>query len=155
MKSKATISLNLTEKERKRLRIQKIKKSELLNYSPDEIEVILDVPTKRAKEILALAEFQQIPSIGIKFAEDLVFLGYYHIDDLKDKNGAELLDAYEKKKGYQTDPCVEDQFRLAVDYAQHHDHNKKWWDFTTERKKYRVKNGYPSDRPDKKWTDVE
>ena len=81
----------------------------------------------------------------------MVFLGYYTLDELKNKDGAKLTDEYEKQKGYWIDPCVEDQFRLAVNFANTNDAKKKWWDFTEERKKYRIENGYPENRPQKAW----
>jgi hypothetical protein len=115
------------------------------------LEVLLNATTERAKEIYALAEFQTAPSVGIKFAEDLVFLGYYSLNELKEKDGAKLTDEYEQKKGYWIDPCVEDQFRLIVNFANTHDTKKTWWDFTEERKKFRIENGYPKSRPQKAW----
>jgi Pathogenicity locus len=101
-----------------------------------------------------LAEFQTVPSVGIKFAEDLVFLGYYSLSELKNKDGAKLTDEYELKKGYCTDPCVEDQFRLVVNFANTKDPEKTWWDFTEERKKFRAENGYPKSRPQKSWFEI-
>ncbi|MFD2562568.1 helix-hairpin-helix domain-containing protein [Aquimarina rubra] len=154
MRTKTNIKLNLSDIERSNLRKQKIKISEILNYAVDELEVILGVSPERAKEIYALADFQRIPSIGIKFAEDLIFLGYYSITELQDKDGAELTNQYEKKKGYRIDSCVEDQFRLAVHFANTSDYSKNWWDFTTERKNYRNNFGYPKDRPVKNWHEV-
>lgn len=62
-----------------------------------------------------------------------------------------VIDAFERKKGYWIDSCVEDQFRLVVHYANTADHSKNWWDFTKERKKYRLEKGYPEDRPNKPW----
>ncbi|TXE03732.1 helix-hairpin-helix domain-containing protein [Algoriphagus aquimarinus] len=153
MKSSRNIQLELSDSERKSMRAHKVKKSEILNYASDELELLLGVSESRAKEIHALADFQQIPSVGIQFAKDLVFLGYYSIEDLKRKNGAELTNDYEKKKGFRTDPCVEDQFRLAADFAVNRDYAKSWWDFTSERKKYRSKHGYPLDRPKLNWTE--
>jgi hypothetical protein len=35
------------------------------------------------------------------------------------------------------------------------DYSKKWWDFTEERKKYRLENGYPDSRPATAWIDTE
>ncbi len=151
MKNKANIKLSLTDFERASLRKQKVKIAEILNYATDELEVFLNTTAERAKEIYALAEFQTVPSIGIKFAEDLVFLGYYSLNELKGKNGASLTDEYEQKKGYWIDPCVEDQFRLVVNYAKTNDATKTWWDYTEERKKYRLENGYPTNRPKKAW----
>jgi len=151
MKSKTNIKLPLTDVEKANLRKNKIKIANILDFATDELEVLLNVTTKRAKEIYALAEFQTIPSIGIKFAEDLVFLGYYSLNELKNKDGAKLADEYERKKGYRIDPCVEDQFRLAVNFANTNDTQKTWWDFTEERKKYRLEHGYPKSRPKKAW----
>lgn len=154
MKQKTTIKLNVTDEERKRLRQEKVKLAEVAVYSVDELKEMLQVPTERAKELHALAEFQQIPSVGIKFAEDLVFLGYYSLEELKGKDGAKLREDYEQKKGFRIDSCVEDQFRLAVYVADTYDFSKKWWDFTGERKAYRAECGYPKDRPVKEWHEV-
>lgn len=151
MKNKANIKLPLTDAEKAILRKNKIKIVNVLDFAVDELEVLLQTSSERAKEIYALAEFQTIPSVGIKFAEDLVFLGYFTLAELKDKDGAMLTDEYEFKKGYWTDPCVEDQFRLVVHYANTSDQKKTWWSFTAERKEFRTKNGYPSSRPQKAW----
>ena len=151
MKKKTTIKLALTDAEKQRLRANKLKIAEILNFATDELVVLLDVSFERAKEIHALAEFQTIPSIGIKFAEDLIFLERYSISELKETTGASLLNEYELKKGYWTDPCVEDQFRLAVYYANTNDTTKNWWNFTEERKRYRQENGYPANRPKAAW----
>jgi len=151
---KSNIKLDLTDEERRLLRKHKIKKSELLEYAYDELAVLLNVSEGRARELYALADFQRIPSIGIEFARDLIFLGYYNILELRSKDGAKLLDDYEYQKGFFTDPCVEDQFRLAVDFANNQDYTKRWWDFTKERKAYRSNTGYPKSRPSVKWTEV-
>ncbi|MFZ1787876.1 MAG: helix-hairpin-helix domain-containing protein [Saprospiraceae bacterium] len=154
MKSKANIKLPLTDQEKASLKKHKIKKADIFDYSSDELEVLLNSTPERAKTIFALAEFQTVPSIGIKFAEDLVYLGYYSLSALKNKDAVKLTDEYEQKKGYWVDPCVEDQFRLAVYFANTNDFSKTWWDFTEERKKYRLKNGYPANRPTKAWHDA-
>jgi hypothetical protein len=148
---KTNIKLPLTDLEKASLIKHKIKIANILDFTPDVLEVLLNSTTFRAKEIYALAQFQTIPSIGIKFAEDLVFLGYHSFQELKSKNGSDLLDEYERKKGFTVDPCVEDQFRLVVYYANTNDANKTWWDFTDERKKFRLENGYPADRPARAW----
>ncbi|OLY94684.1 Pathogenicity locus [Cnuella takakiae] len=145
------MKLPLTAIEKASLRKNKIKIANVLDFATDELEVFLAATPERAKEIYALAEFQTVPSVGIKFAEDLVFLGYYSLNELKNKDGAKLTDEYELKKGFWTDPCVEDQFRLVVHYANTNDIKKTWWDFTEERKKFRTKYGYPTSRPQKAW----
>lgn len=151
MKRKTNIKLPLTDVEKANLRKSKVKIAQLPDFAMDELEVLLNVAPERAKEIYALAEFQTVPSVGIKFAEDLIFLGYYSLNDLQNKDGAKLTDEYELKKGYWTDPCVEDQFRLVVNFANTQDTTKMWWDFTEERKKFRIENGYPKSRPQKAW----
>ena len=151
MKSKTNIKLPLTPDEKASLRKNKIKIADVLNFAVDELEVLLNTSNQRAKEIYALAEFQTVPSIGIKFAEDLVFLGYYSLEELKNKDGAKLTDEFELKQGCWIDSCVEDQFRLVVHFANTRDTNKTWWDFTEERKRFRIENGYPSNRPQLAW----
>lgn len=151
MKNMINTKLPLTDIERANLKKNKIKIANILDFATDELEVLLNATPERAKEIYALAEFQTVPSVGIKFAEDLVFLGYYSLNELKNKDGAKLTEEYELKKGYWTDPCVEDQFRLVVNFANTNDTKKKWWDFTEERKKFRTEKGYPTDRPKKAW----
>ena len=149
-----TIKLNLSDAEKQSLKQHKIKISDLPGYAPDEIAALLNTHKQRAHEIAASISFQGIPSIGPKFANDLMLLGYYSLDDLVNKDAAILFDDLERRQGFWTDPCVEDQFRLAVHYANHRGSNKNWWDFTTERKAYRAKHGYPADRPTTAWTEA-
>jgi hypothetical protein len=148
---KASIKVPLSNSEKQALKLHKLKLIDISTYAVDELEVLLGVTFERAREIYAYVEFQSIPSVGVRFAEDLIFFGYYSIAELKGKDGAKLTDEFELLKGYWIDPCVEDQFRLVVYYANTKDTSKKWWDFTEERKKFRSENGYPSTRPKKAW----
>ncbi len=104
MKNNPTIKLDLFPVEQKKLRSNKIKIRDLINYPVEELQLLLDVPAIRAMEIRALVEFQSIPSIGIKFARDLISLGYYSLNELKDKDGAKLLDELELSAGTWIDP---------------------------------------------------
>jgi|SRR6185503_6572798 len=149
-----TIKLNLSDSEKLSLKKNGLNQARLKDFAADELAVLLNSDADRAKEVAALIAFQAIPSIGPKFAHDLISLGCYSIGDLLDKDGPGLLDERERKQGFWTDPCVEDQFWLAVDYARHGNTNKNWWDFTAARKAYRTKNGYPADRPATSWTDA-
>lgn len=149
-----SIKLNLSHSEKQILKQKKVKISGLTSFEADELAVLLDTDLQRGRELAALIIFQQIPSIGPKFAGDLISMGYYHIDDLLDKNGPSLLDAYEQKQGFWTDPCVEDQFWLVVHHAQYRTTNKQWWDFTAARKAYRAQYGYPATRPSKAWHEL-
>jgi hypothetical protein len=155
MKNNPTVKLDLLPIERKVLRSNKIRIRDLVNFQVVELQLLLDVPAIRAMEIRALVEFQSVPSIGVKFARDLISLGYYSLDELKEKDGAKLLDELELLTGTWIDPCVEDQCRLVVHYANERDNQLNWWDFTDERKKYRIENGYPSNRPKKAWFELE
>jgi hypothetical protein len=150
-KRPAFMKLNLSKQEKANLRRNKKKMSDLASHTVDEIEDLLGISQRRAEEIHALAAFQQIPSIGEKFARDLIFLGFHALEELKGQDAASLLDAYEQKKGYWTDPCVEDQFHLAVYVANTGDFTRSWWDFTAIRKQYRKSHGYPPERPGKSW----
>jgi len=150
-----TIRLDLMPLERKNLRLNKIKIRDLIKYQVDDLQLLLGVPTIRAMEIRALVEFQSIPSIGIKFARDLISMGYYSLDELKNKDGATLLDELELSTGTWIDPCVEDQCRLVVHFANEKDYSLNWWDFTDERKEFRLENGYPVTRPQMAWFELE
>lgn len=143
--------LEVTPAEVKKLRALKIRKSEMHLHKIAVLQQLLDTSKIRAMELFALSQFQSLPSIGIRFAHDLIGMGYYSLNDLKRKDGARLTDQYELQQGVWTDPCVEDQFRLVVHFANHPDSKLNWWNFTPERKAFREKNGYPSTRPKKPW----
>ncbi|ALX49624.1 helix-hairpin-helix domain-containing protein [Lentibacillus amyloliquefaciens] len=144
--------LTFTPEEKSNLRKAQVKLSEVYLLETDDLAHHLNAPNERAKYIKALATFQQIPSIGHKFADTLVNnLNFYNLDDLTDKNGAALLDQLERDLGYWVDPCVEDQIRCVIYHANHPGSTKQWFDFTRERKTYREKNGYPESRPVDAW----
>lgn len=140
-------NLELTEAEKLTLKQKKITQKALKGFAIDEIIELLQPSPQRQKILNALFEFQSLPSIGLQFAKDLIFLNYYSLAQLVDKSGPDLLDAYEFKLGCRVDPCVEDQFRLVVHYANNPQSKKQWWDFTGERKAYRSQHCYPANRP--------
>jgi AraC-like DNA-binding protein len=146
--------LEVTPGEVRKLRALKIKKREIHLHTIEALQKLLNTSKIRAMELFALSEFQSLPSIGIRFAHDLIGMGYYSLHDLKRKDGAKLTDQYEKQKGVWIDACVEDQFRLVVHFANHPDSKLNWWNFTPERKAFREKNGYPSNRPKKPWFEL-
>ncbi|GAB3552214.1 helix-hairpin-helix domain-containing protein [Spirosoma fluminis] len=146
--------LKVTPAEVKKLRALKIRKSEMHLHNIEVLQTLLVTSKIRAMELFALSEFQSLPSVGIRFAHDLIWMGYYSLQDLKGKDPAQLTDQYELEKGVWTDPCVEDQFRLVVHFANHPNSKLNWWDFTPERKAFREKNGYPSTRPKKPWFEL-
>ncbi|MFK8055221.1 MAG: helix-hairpin-helix domain-containing protein [Saprospiraceae bacterium] len=143
--------LPLTNDERSLLRKHKVKVAEVNELATSELAEMLYTSQLRAQKLRAHATFQAIPSIGPKFAEDLILIGKYDLESLTGTTGAELLNTFERHNGVWTDPCVEDQFRLAVHVAKTGDYSKQWPDFTAERKAFRAKHGYPKDRPTKPW----
>ncbi|SFA94840.1 Pathogenicity locus [Lentibacillus halodurans] len=144
--------LPLSVDERANLREAKIKLSDIHELETPELAHVLKTPKKRTRYIKALATFQKIPSIGHKFADTLVEnLGYYSLNELKDKDGAVLLNQLESDLGYWVDRCVEDQIRCVIHHANHPGSTKQWFDFTDERKDFRRINGYPESRPEKAW----
>lgn len=144
MRANKSPKLELDDQERTELRRNKIRLSDIHLKSVNDLCENLGVSEVRAKELKALSEFQSVPSIGPAFAKDLILLGYYELDELKAKDGASLFDKLEELYLERIDPCVEDQCRFIVHYANHQDCDKQWWDFTKERKNYRHTHGYPN-----------
>ncbi|WP_448698617.1 helix-hairpin-helix domain-containing protein [Mucilaginibacter sp. AW1-3] len=142
-----SIKLDLSIAEKARLKKAGVKINRLDDYAIDELGTLLDVSEHRAKALNAHLIFQRLASIGPRFAQDLIDMGYFNLEQLKHKDGAELLNEHERFIGYQTDPCVEDQFRLIVHHANNPGSSRQWWDFTPERKTFRAKFGYPDSRP--------
>ena len=148
----AAIKLPLTDDEKSKLRKAKVKIAEVHRLTKDEIAELIGVSDERANIIRGLAEFQSVPSIGHKLAEKLVFkLGIYSLEEMKEKDGAQLIDELEQKLGVWTDSCVEDQIRCVINFSNNPSSRKQWFDFTEERKSYRQMNGYPKNRPKKAW----
>lgn len=153
MKKKIDFALSADEK--LSLKQQGVSQKMLGDYAPDEIAALLKASPERTRELTALAEFQNIPSLGIGFAKELIAQGYYSLVELRGKSAVELFNAYEKHSGCWADPCVEDSYRLLVHYIEHKDDNKRWWDFTKERKAYRAEFGFPADRPVVAWYETD
>jgi hypothetical protein len=148
---KKVINYRLTQTEKRLLNNKRVTLKLLQDGAPDEIAALLDAAPQRARHLQALAVFQSIPSLGINFADELIGQGYYSLEELKGKPGAELFDAFEQHCGAWADPCVEDCYRLLEHYIKHRDESKRWWDFTAERKAYRKEFGFRADRPVKPW----
>ena len=147
--------LDILISEKRKLRVNKVKLSEIHHHSAENLRAILGISKIRAMELKAISEFQTIPSIGIRFAQDLISLGFYSIQELKGKDPAKLVDRLERQLGAWIDPCVEDQMRLCIHYAEHFDNRVNWWDFTKERKAFRQQYGYPANRPKRPWYQLE
>ncbi|MEH7180182.1 helix-hairpin-helix domain-containing protein [Neobacillus vireti] len=144
--------LPLTDGEKSKLRKAKVKINEIHTFTREQIALMLDISVDRAKVLKGLADFQSVPSIGSKLSEKLVFeLNLFSLSEIKEKDGAKLFDELEQKLGVWTDSCVEDQIRCVINYSNNPESSKQWFDFTEERKSYRDKVGFPSNRPIKAW----
>ncbi|NDI35438.1 helix-hairpin-helix domain-containing protein [Chengkuizengella sediminis] len=155
MKSIVTPKLPLTDNERRILRKMKIRLNQIHTFEPDDLKKLLEISPDHAQYLVALASFQQIPSIGAKLATDIIEnLGIYTLEELKKYDGSQLLDEFEKNLNYWTDPCVEDHFRCLIYHAKYPGSDRKWFDFTEERKKFRMKHGYPETRPKVGWQEM-
>ena len=144
--------LPLTDEERVALRKDKIRLRDICDISPEVLKDKLNISLDRARYLVGMSIFQQIPSIGPNMAHNVVEdLGFYALEEIKGEKGENLIIDLEKKYGVWMDPCVEDSLRCVVHHANHPASTKNWWDFTTQRKTYRQTHGYPSDRPTKAW----
>jgi len=148
MSSQYRPKLPLTVEEKSRIKSCKTKLADIHTLEEEQLVEIFAGNIERAKYIKGLVIFQQIPSIGYKLADVLVDnLRVYSLEEIKNENAMSLFDRLEEQLGYQIDPCVEDQIRCVIYYANHSNSSKQWFDFTEERKHERKQLGYPKSRP--------
>jgi hypothetical protein len=143
--------LPLTSEERLNLRTCKVKLKEIADMDTSQLSQCLKSSFERAKYLRALAQFQSVPSIGPKLAQWVTELGLYSLEEIKNEDGADLTNRLEELFGYWEDPCVEDSLRCMVHHANEPDSDKNWWNFTSERRRYREQYGYPATRPTVPW----
>lgn len=93
----------------------------------------------KAKNILLAKKLTDIPNIGIAVSKDLESIGVKKPLDLKGKNAFKLYDVLCKKQGVKIDPCMLDTLMAAVDFANGGE-PRKWWKYTTERKRILSQN---------------
>lgn len=80
-----------------------------------------------------VTEFELIPNIGPKIADQLRAIG---LDKPMDLKGADPLKLYRQsieKRGEFLDPCALDCYISAVDFMNGNP-PKEWWNYTRERK---------------------
>lgn len=146
--------LPLTQEERIRLRGANLKIKDIVRTTPEELADVLGSTLERAHLLCALTSFQIVPSIGLRAAQWMVDLGYASLDEVKAETGSDLLNRLEERYGCRLDPCVEDALRCIVYHANNPNTEKRWFDFTEERKTYRAQYGYPAGRPSLAWYDA-
>ncbi len=123
-----TPQLELLADERRALRKAKLRARDLATLSADVVfhRTGGAIERERCAEFVALAEFQQLGSIGPKCAQDLVLLGMRRIADLAGRDPNELYRRLCELTHTRQDPCVEDVLRCAVAQADHPNLPAEW-----------------------------
>lgn len=83
---------------------------------------------------LNIANLQDIPNVGKAVEKDLVLLGVSEPKDLIGKDPYKMYNDLCAITAVRHDPCVIDVFIFAVKFMEGGP-PKKWWEFTSERKK--------------------
>lgn len=84
------------------------------------------------KEDSAFKDLQTLPNVGPRVAEDLLSLGIFTIEDLKNKDPQKLYSRLEKRAGTHVDRCMLYVLRSLVYMAQTGKRGMKevaWWHF--------------------------
>lgn len=130
--------LGLDDEERAALREASLSARDLARTNAEELHrrVHGAIPSRRCEELVALARFQQLGSIGERMARDLVQLGFRRVEDLAGADPRALFTRLEQLTREKQDPCVEDALRCAVEQAN--DPNlpaplRDWWRWTSVR----------------------
>lgn len=75
-------------------------------------------------------ELRKIPGVGPSLAQDLIALGYHHIQQLHNADPEQMYQTLCTLRGRHIDRCVLYVFRCAVYYASNTVHDPallKWW----------------------------
>ncbi|HEY3452119.1 MAG TPA: helix-hairpin-helix domain-containing protein [Myxococcales bacterium] len=98
------------------------------------------LPKPRAQELVASAQFQQLPNVGPSAAADLLRLGLRNLMDVRKANPDVLLAKLERLAGRQ-DPCVGDVLHSAVWHARNPKAPERpWWEWSRQRLDGKVKH---------------
>ena len=93
------------------------------------------MPSKRlAKSREAVVDFEQIPNVGPRIADDFRRLRIGHPHRLAGLDPYALYDRLNVLTGTRQDPCVLDAFIAAVRYMEGAP-KTPWWKYTAERKR--------------------
>lgn len=83
----------------------------------------------------ALQEFQQIPGVGIRIAEDLWNLGFCKCEDLRSEDPQVMYDRLCELQGSKVDRCMLYVFRCAIYYVREKKPKPellKWWNWSDQ-----------------------
>ena len=90
----------------------------------------------RCLELVALAGFQTLGSVGPESARDLWLLGFHSVEELRDADPSAMYNRINALAKQRVDPCVEDVFRCAVAQARYPDLSpelRQWWSWKHQR----------------------
>lgn len=132
------IKLDTTDNERAALRSAGVRVNELADLEPRDLARRVDgaMSLARCEELVSLASFQRLGSVGLEAARDFVKLGYRRVLELKGQDPVELFERLKVLTRSAQDPCVEDVLRCAI--AQADDPAlppvlRDWWRWTELR----------------------
>lgn len=80
----------------------------------------------------ALQEFQTVPGVGVKIANDFWNIGLRSVEDLKKADPEEIYERICKFQNTKVDRCMLYVARCAVYYASNKSHDPeklKWWNW--------------------------
>jgi hypothetical protein len=132
---------SLTPTERRKLRRAKIVRRDLPRLSPDDVSLWSGIGLSRSQQLVSLAQFQSLGSVGSSLAAALWELGYSSVKELSNQSPPAMYTAFCHILGTRVDPCVEDVFRCAVAQARNSKlapEHKNWWYWTPYRGTDRV-----------------
>jgi predicted DNA-binding transcriptional regulator YafY len=118
--------LDLTPEERRGLQRAKVSTKQVGGLSADVLARRTGLAPERCAELVSLAEFQRLGSVGLATARDFVQLGFRTIADLAGRDPRELFVRLQRLTHSKQDPCVEDAFRCAIAQAEHPDLPEPW-----------------------------
>lgn len=127
--------LSLSPQERLLLRRAHLARVDLVRLDANKLVQATQggLPRPRAQELVASAQFQQLPNVGPSVASDLLRLGLRNLMDVKKADPEVLLAKLERLAGKQ-DPCVGDVLHSAVWHARNPKAPERpWWEWSRKR----------------------
>lgn len=106
--------LELTDSERLSLRQAKIFLRDIAAQDAKKLASATGLDINRCRELIVLAEFQTLDSVGLAAARCFILLGFHSLKELKKGDPVEMCERLEQSWDDRVDPCVEDTFRCAI-----------------------------------------
>jgi hypothetical protein len=128
--------LDLTVSERAALGRAGIALGTLADTDAADLAAATGIAPERCEQLVALAGFQRLGSIGPASATDLWRLGFRSVDQLVGADPRQLYERLGEMTGSAHDPCVEDVLRCAVAQATFGELDgslRQWWMWSDQR----------------------